>query len=115
MSIVGRYLEHSRIFYFHRGGHPEVLIGSADLMRRNLDRRIEVLVPIEHGLAHRLLSEVLEPCLRDNVQSWDLDSEGQYNRREPRPDEAFSAQNYLMEHPFGGAWSSGPKRRRRKA
>ena len=82
VSIVGRFLEHSRIYYFENGGNPEALIGSADLMRRNLDRRIEVLVPVtrEDIVAH-LLQGVLEPCLKDNQKAWLLKPDGTYARR----------------------------------
>ena len=77
VSIVGRYLEHSRVYYFHNGGTPEALIGSADLMRRNLDRRIEALVPVEDpDLVKYLLQEVLEPCFRDNQKAWALMPDG---------------------------------------
>ncbi len=116
ISIVGRFLEHSRVFYFRHGGESQVLIGSADLMRRNLDRRIEVLVPIENAsLADRLLTEVLEPCLQDNVQSWELMSDGQYVRREPAAGEKpMCVQTYLIDHPLSGSLFSAPRRRKRR-
>ena len=84
MSIVGRFLEHSRIFYFQNGGDEEIYIGSADWMARNLDRRIEVIVPIrEPALCHSLRADVLELLLQDNCQSWDLHPDGRYIRRHP--------------------------------
>jgi polyphosphate kinase len=84
MSIVGRFLEHSRIFYFRNGGDEEIYIGSADWMARNLDRRIEVIVPIRvPALCHSLRTDVLELLLKDNCQSWDLQSDGRYIRRHP--------------------------------
>ncbi len=85
MSIVGRFLEHSRIFYFQNGGEDEeIYIGSADWMTRNLDRRIEVIVPIrDPGLCRYLKTDVLELLLTDNVQSWDLQPDGRYVRRHP--------------------------------
>lgn len=82
VSIVGQFLEHSRVLYFENGSSPEVIIGSADLMRRNLDRRVEVMVPVQdQRLAGYLKAEVLERYLRDTAQAWDLDSQGTYTRR----------------------------------
>ena len=87
MSIVGRFLEHSRIFYFQNGGEEEIYIGSADWMARNLDRRIEVIVPIrEPALCQSLRRDVLELLLTDNCQSWDLQPDGKYIRRQPTGD-----------------------------
>lgn len=84
MSIVGRFLEHSRLFYFQNGGEEEIYIGSADWMSRNLDRRIEVIVPIrDPALCHSLRVDVLEMMLQDNCQSWDLQPDGKYVRRRP--------------------------------
>ncbi|HLJ55314.1 MAG TPA: RNA degradosome polyphosphate kinase, partial [Chthonomonadaceae bacterium] len=99
VSIVGRFLEHSRIFHFHNGGDDEVYIGSADWMPRNLDRRIEVVVPIEDVELRRVLVEdVLEVCLRDNLQSWDLKPNGSYVRRHPASaKQGFSSQLALMD------------------
>ena len=86
VSIVGRFLEHSRIFYFQNSGDEEIYIGSADWMARNLDRRVEVVVPIESPEILRTLKEdVLEVCLRDNRQAWDLQPDGRYLRRHPQP------------------------------
>ncbi|MBX3120045.1 MAG: polyphosphate kinase 1 [Fimbriimonadaceae bacterium] len=101
ISIVGRFLEHSRILYFANGGTPEAFIGSADLMRRNLDRRVEVLTPVQNPdfVAH-LRDGILEVCLKDNCQAWELKSDGKYVRRQPRTSEGrFSAQEYLMANP----------------
>jgi len=101
VSIVGRFLEHSRIYYFENGGKPEALIGSADLMRRNLDRRIEVLVPVvDSAIVRHLHDGILEPCLKDNQKAWVLRSDGTYVRRAPKPGEQeFDAQRYLIGHP----------------
>ena len=101
MSIVGRFLEHSRVYYFGRGGKPDVLIGSADAMRRNLDRRIEVLAPVESPvlIAH-IRDRILETCLKDNVQSWDMDSAGNYIRRQvQKGQKQFDSQKWFMAHP----------------
>ncbi|MCC7102113.1 MAG: polyphosphate kinase 1 [Fimbriimonadaceae bacterium] len=97
-SIVGRFLEHSRIYYFGNGGKPEAFIGSSDLMRRNLDRRIEVLVPIKSpALVAMLHDRLLETYMRDNTNSWLELSDGEYERV---PDAGFSAQEALMKIPF---------------
>ncbi len=78
-SIVGRFLEHARIYYFRNGGDEELFLGSADLMPRNLDRRVETVFPIESPhLRHRILHEILEVHLRDTVQSRRLLSDGTY-------------------------------------
>jgi polyphosphate kinase len=81
ISIVGRFLEHSRIFYFLNGGEEDVYIGSADWMQRNLDRRVELLAPIEDPrLRRHLKEEVLDVCLRDNVKARRLLPDGSYER-----------------------------------
>jgi polyphosphate kinase len=72
VSVIGRFLEHSRIFMFHNDGHPEYLIGSADIMKRNLDERIEVLAPVRLPEHQRQLQEVLELMLSDERQGWRL-------------------------------------------
>lgn len=78
ISVVDRFLEHSRIYYFHNGGNPDIYLGSADLMPRNLDRRIETLFPIEDpGLKQELL-EILKICLADNVNAHLLQPDGSY-------------------------------------
>ncbi len=100
-SVVGRFLEHSRIFWFENGGEPEALIGSADLMGRNLDRRIETLVPVTRPvLVRHLYDGILHPYLQDTVNAWDMGSDGTYRRRVPAPGEVpFSAQEWLLSHP----------------
>lgn len=99
ISVIGRFLEHSRIFYFQNGESPEVYIGSADWMSRNLDRRVEVVVPIEdEKIRETLLEDILEVYLRDNCQAWDLGSDGVYTRRSPESEEnRFSSQEWLIE------------------
>ena len=84
ISIVGRFLEHSRIFHFRNGGQDELYIGSADWMPRNLYRRIEVVVPVEAPDLRRILrDDVLESCLKDNRQAWELRPDGKYARLKP--------------------------------
>jgi polyphosphate kinase len=80
VSIVDRFLEHSRIFYFHHGGDPLVFISSADWMPRNLDRRIELLVPVEDPACRDRLVHILEVCLQDNVKARSLKPDGTYER-----------------------------------
>ncbi len=81
VSIIDRFLEHSRIFYFHNNGEPQVYIGSADWMDRNLSRRVEVVFPIENGeLKHRIIHEILAICLSDNMKSRELLADGTYRR-----------------------------------
>lgn len=78
-SVVGRFLEHSRIYYFHNGGNFQIYMGSADLMRRNLDRRVEVLFPIENReMKYRVRDEILEIYLKDNVDAHELLGDGSY-------------------------------------
>jgi len=81
VSIVGRFLEHSRIYAFQRGEETRVLMGSADLMPRNLDSRVELVAPVEDEAAKAELLDVLERCFADNVSSWELDGEGTWSRR----------------------------------
>jgi polyphosphate kinase len=96
-SIVGRFLEHSRIFSFTNGGKPEIFCGSADWMPRNLFERCEVMFPVlDAELAARLRDEILGSYLKDNVKARLLQPDGRYIRA-PREDAAFSAQDYLME------------------
>lgn len=97
-SIVGRFLEHSRIFYFRNDLAHDVYLSSADWMNRNLFRRIEVAFPIlDPALKKRVITEGLNPYLKDNLNSWELDSNGVYQKRKSRGKlAAFSAQQYLM-------------------
>ena len=83
-SIVGRYLEHARVYYFGNGGEPELFVGSADLMPRNLNRRVETLYPVESPDMQRIIMEkILKVHLADNVQARYLRADGTYKRRRP--------------------------------
>jgi polyphosphate kinase len=95
ISIVGRFLEHSRVFYFHNAGKEEVFIGSADWMSRNLDRRVEAVVLVEDAACAKDLQEVLGILLADNRQAWELQADGHYIQRQPQGPEQ-SSQMILM-------------------
>ena len=98
ISIVGRFLEHSRIFYFHNGGQEEVYIGSADWMSRNLNRRVEAIAPIEDPDIAQELQEILGILLADNRQAWELQPNGSYIQRRPlNPQDEQSAQKIFMD------------------
>ena len=86
-SIIGRFLEHSRIFYFGNAGAPEYYIGSADWMPRNFDRRVETVAPIEGPILHARIDSLLNLCLHDNRQAWLLQTDGTYVQRHPEGDE----------------------------
>jgi polyphosphate kinase len=80
-SIVGRFLEHSRVYYFGNAGEPEVYLGSADLMQRNLNRRVETLFPLEDpAMVLQVRDNLLMTCLRDNIGARDLLPNGSYVR-----------------------------------
>jgi polyphosphate kinase len=96
ISIVDRYLEHARILYFHHGGDPEVFISSADWMPRNLDGRVELLVPVDYPECRRRLIEILETCLADNVKASRLLGDGSHQRLIPEG-EAVRAQQKFQE------------------
>ncbi len=85
VSIVGRFLEHARIYYFHHGGEEELLIGSADAMKRNLEYRVEALVTISSPDLRQQLLEMMEMQLNDRVNGWQMQPDGSYRQHEPRP------------------------------
>jgi len=95
VSIVGRFLEHSRVYVFRRGEETRVLMGSADLMPRNLDSRVELVAPVEDAALKAELLDVLERCFADNTSSWELDSDGAWTRLAP-DGEARNVQEELM-------------------
>jgi polyphosphate kinase len=104
-SIVGRFLEHARIYYFRNGGDEEILVGSADLMPRNLDGRVEVLFPVaDKRLRHVLRDDILFVHLKDNVQARRLLPDGTYERLHAKSgDAALDSQLWMLQH--RGAWN----------
>ncbi|MCL6750706.1 polyphosphate kinase 1 [Nostoc sp. CCCryo 231-06] len=86
ISIIGRFLEHSRIYYFHNNTQEEIYIGSADWMRRNLDRRVEVITPVKDPDIAKDLQEIMGIMLADNRQAWELQADGTYIQRRPYDD-----------------------------
>jgi len=98
-SIIGRFLEHSRIYYFRNDLAHDVMLSSADWMSRNLFRRIEVAFPVlDKALKRRVIAEGLNPYLKDNRNAWELEPDGHYQRRKVRGKQGgFSAQQYLMD------------------
>jgi polyphosphate kinase len=100
-SLVGRFLEHSRAYYFANGGQEEIYLGSADMMQRNLDRRVETLFPVEDPLLREAIHErILKPYLADTVNAFTLQSDGCYTRVQPAPGEApFDCQHWFITHP----------------
>ncbi len=95
-SIVGRFLEHSRVFYFENGGDPEMFCASADWMERNFFRRVEVAFPIQRQTHRERILRDLDVCLRDNTQAWILQSDGVYVRTTPSGESRVSAQGELL-------------------
>ena len=101
ISIVGRFLEHSRMFYFLNDGDEEVYFGSADWMPRNLDRRVEVVAPINDRLLQARVISLLEVLLVDNRQAWDLRPDGSYVQRKPGRAPVISAHERLVNDSWG--------------
>jgi polyphosphate kinase len=98
VSIVGRFLEHARIFCFGNAGQPEYFIGSADWMSRNLDARVEAIAPVEDPRLQEELQAILDLQLGDNVKAWDMKADGSYVQRGPAPgEEPRSSQDLLMQ------------------
>ncbi len=103
VSIIGQFLEHSRIFWFGNGGSPEVYIGSADWMSRNLDRRVEAVTPVEDPNLRSRLERLLELYLKDNRGAWDMQSDGSFIQRQP--DEGEDVRNSQLQ--LIKQWSQG--------
>ena len=96
ISVVGRFLEHSRIYYFRNGGEEEYYIGSADLMQRNLEQRVEIVVPVEAPALRSELRTVLDLHLADGRNAWDMRPDGSYVQRRPEDPDAPGCQQRLI-------------------
>jgi polyphosphate kinase len=99
LSVIGRFLEHSRIYYFHNHGEEIIYLGSADLMPRNLNQRVEVLFPVEdQDLIHHLRDDILEVYLRDDIKGWRMQSDGSYDRVHPPEDhDLIDIHHYFLD------------------
>jgi len=96
-SVVGRFLEHSRVFVFEAGGKTTYFMGSADLMPRNLDNRLEVVVPVDDSRARQRINAMFDALLSDNTNSWELNGDGTWDRvPQKKDDRAVSAQGLMM-------------------
>ncbi|MFO0924833.1 MAG: polyphosphate kinase 1 [Pirellulales bacterium] len=112
VSIIDRFLEHARILYFYHGGDEQVYISSADWMPRNLDRRVELLVPIVHPPSRKRLVEILDTYFRDNLNSWQLQNDGTYKRLQPEGNHPPTrAQKILFEQASSGLKQAEQMRR----
>ena len=109
VSIVGRFLEHSRLFYFANGGDEQFYFGSANWMPRNLDRRVEAVAPIDDVTLHPRLHSLLATCLADNRQAWDLAADGTYTQRVPNGEPARATHQLLLVDSWGMAKSVDQK------
>ncbi len=98
VSIVGRFLEHSRVFYFYNNGEEEIYLGSADMMQRNLDRRVEIIFPVLENSFKKGIKHCLETMLQDNVQSWSLYPDGTYMKT-VREGELVNSQISFLQQP----------------
>jgi len=102
VSVLGRFLEHSRVFCFGTGENMQLYISSADWMPRNFYNRVEIAVPVEGGALQRIKHECLDIYFKDNQYCWQLQSDGQYKRCEADGAEPFSAQQYLIDRHDAG-------------
>ncbi len=96
ISVVGRFLEHARIYYFGNGGDEEYYIGSADCMRRNLDSRVEAVVPVEGAEERQELRRMLDAQLSDRRNAWDMHPDGSYTQRQPDETDGIGSQDALI-------------------
>jgi polyphosphate kinase len=98
ISVIGRFLEHSRAFYFLNGGAEEVYLGSADWMPRNLERRIEAVFPVDEPAHRSSIRDILTLMWQDNRQAWELASDGHYIQRQPpSPEQEIATHRVLMD------------------
>ena len=106
-SVVGRFLEHSRVFRFENAGDPEFYVGSADWMTRNLDRRVEVVTPVTDPDHRAELQVVLDALLRDDRRAWRMDADGNYEQLRPEG-EPVEAHRVLMDRAAAGSPIGAP-------
>jgi polyphosphate kinase len=109
LSIVGRFLEHSRLFYFANGGDEQFYFGSADWMTRNFDRRVEAVAPVDDVTLHPRLHSLLAVCLSDNRQAWELAPDGMYTQRVPNGEPIRATHQLLLLDSWGMAAPPEPK------
>ena len=107
ISIIGRFLEHSRIWMFGNDGVPQYFFGSADWMPRNFDRRVEVVAPVANLNFQERLQQVLEVCLGDNRQAWELRDDGSYQQRAPGDHGERATHRMLLRDSWGASKESG--------
>jgi polyphosphate kinase len=112
VSVLGRFLEHGRIYYFRNGGQEEYFIGSADCMKRNLESRVEVVVPVEDPVLRKELRDVLDTQLSRNRGEWEMQADGHYVRHVPEK-EYKSCQQMLIELAEKRRREAGRLKRRR--
>jgi polyphosphate kinase len=113
ISIIDRFLEHSRIFYFHHGGGKQVYISSADWMPRNLSRRIELMIPVENGTIQKRLLAILKTALSDNVKARVMQPDGSYKKETSSPKNPIRSQEQLLKDALKASNESRAARRRK--
>jgi polyphosphate kinase len=101
VSIIGRFLEHSRVWHFANGGASEYYITSADWMPRNFSRRVEVAVPVDDPALQARLAALMETCLADDRQAWELSADGGYARRSPKAGNERATHTLLLRDSWG--------------
>src|SRR4051812_44029350 len=110
ISVVGRFLEHSRVFYFGNAGEEEYYFGSADWMPRNFDRRVEAVAPVDDKSLHPRLHSLLQTLLNDNRQAWELEPDGSYVQRVPHSgEEARATHEILLRNSWGMGGEEEPR------
>ncbi len=109
-SIVGRFLEHSRIYSFGKGTEKKIYLSSADIMTRNQIRRVEVACPVQSAEIRQMLSEYLDRVLSDNTKAWKLQSDGTYLECVPGEEDPLTVQGYYLDHPLRLTPSATPKK-----
>jgi polyphosphate kinase len=111
VSVLGRFLEHSRLYVFERGGRSHAFMGSADLMPRNLYNRVELVIPVEDEAARRELIDFLDRCMGEAVGAWVLGADGAWGRRERREGDQHVQQALIERHSTrsaeAGAFATG--------